>query len=82
MIFELNIFLYLVLFALATTALTNKDLVVSAISLGGFSFCMAILYSSLGAVDVGLTEAVIGAGVNSVIVVAAIWHIRTGKNEN
>ncbi|MBG97514.1 cation:proton antiporter [bacterium] len=79
MIFELNVFLYLVLFALAIVALKNKDLVVSAISLGGFSFCMAILYSSLGAVDVGLTEAVIGAGVNSVIVVAAIWHLRTSK---
>ena len=79
MIFELNVFLYLVLFTLAIVALKNKDLVVSAISLGGFSFCMAILYSSLGAVDVGLTEAVIGAGVNSVIVVAAIWHLRTSK---
>ncbi len=79
MIFELNVSLYLVLFALAIVALKNKDLVVSAISLGGFSFCMAILYSSLGAVDVGLTEAVIGAGVNSVIVVAAIWHLRTSK---
>tara|TARA_B100000029_G_scaffold495137_1_gene559781 strand:+ start:207 stop:455 length:249 start_codon:yes stop_codon:yes gene_type:complete len=81
MILELNIFLYIIAFLLALVALKNKDLIIAVISLSGFSFCMALLYSSLGAVDVGLTEAVIGAGVSGVIMIAAVWHIRVKKNE-
>jgi len=81
MILELNIFLYIIAFFLALMALKNKDLVISVIFLSGFSFCMAVLYSSLGAVDVGLTEAVIGAGVSGVVMIAAVWHIRLRKNE-
>jgi multicomponent Na+:H+ antiporter subunit B len=60
----------------ALTALHVKDLLVAAIVLSLFSLLSALLYVSLGAVDVGFTEAVLGAGVTGVLFVAAIIRTR------
>jgi multicomponent Na+:H+ antiporter subunit B len=60
----------------ALTALQVKDLLVAAIVLSLFSLLSALLYVSLGAVDVGFTEAVLGAGVTGVLFVAAIIRTR------
>ncbi|MBU1700229.1 MAG: DUF4040 domain-containing protein [Candidatus Eisenbacteria bacterium] len=54
-------------------ALRVKDLLAAVVALSAYSFFMALLYTVFGAVDVGFTEAVIGAGITGVLFVAAIF---------
>ncbi|MBD3334006.1 MAG: DUF4040 domain-containing protein [Candidatus Eisenbacteria bacterium] len=54
-------------------ALRVRDLLAAVVVLSAYSFFMAILYTVFGAVDVGFTEAVIGAGITGVLFVAAIY---------
>ena len=58
----------------AVVALSVRDLLASAAILSVFSFLVALLYASLGAVDVGFNEAVLGAGVTGVLFIVAIFH--------
>lgn len=57
----------------ALLALNVRDLMTSVVSLTVFSFLMALLYAGLGAVDVALNEAVIGAGISGVFLVFTIF---------
>lgn len=54
-------------------ALHVKDLLAAVVALTAYSFFMALLYTALGAVDVGFTEAVVGAGVTGVLFIAALF---------
>jgi multicomponent Na+:H+ antiporter subunit B len=54
-------------------ALRVKDLLASVVALSTYSFLMALLFTALGAVDVGFMEAVVGAGVTGVLFVAALF---------
>jgi len=58
---------------LAITALTVRDLLAAVVILSGYSFVMALLFVSMGAVDVGFTEATLGAGVSGVLFVVALF---------
>ena len=58
----------------ALVALQVKDLIAAAAMLSVFSFTVALLYISLGAVDVGFNEAVLGAGVTGLFFLVAIYH--------
>lgn len=58
----------------AVVALRVKDLLAAAVVLSLFSFLVALLYVSMGAVDVGFNEAVLGAGVTGVFFVLAIFN--------
>jgi multicomponent Na+:H+ antiporter subunit B len=62
--------LFVVAVVAAIAALQVRDL------LAAFSFVVALLYAALGAVDVGLNEAVLGAGVTGVLLVVALFHTR------
>ncbi|HEX2099221.1 MAG TPA: hydrogenase subunit MbhD domain-containing protein [Candidatus Synoicihabitans sp.] len=64
--------LYCFLIASAVIALEVRNLLAAAITTAVFSFVVAILFISLGAVDVGFTEAVVGAGVVGVYFVALV----------
>lgn len=64
--------LYLFLILAALVALGVKDLLASALTTGAFSFFIAIAFVAMGAIDVGFTEAVIGAGVVGVFFIAFI----------
>ena len=68
--FELLLFVFL-LFA-AFVALEARNLLVSVVMLSVFSFSAALLFAAMGAVDVGFTEAVVGAGVTGILFVIAI----------
>lgn len=72
--------LYLLLIASAVLALEVRDLLAAAVSTTVFSFVIAILFVSMGAVDVGFTEAVAGAGVVGVYFIVLILRTdrRTG----
>ena len=58
----------------ALVALEVKDLIAASALLSVFSFTVALLYVSLGAVDVGFNEAVLGAGVTGVFFLTAVYH--------
>ena len=74
MIWELEFVLYIFLFLSAVVALQVKDLLVAVVMLTIFSFSIALLFVAMGAVDVGFTEAVVGAGVTGILFVIAIYQ--------
>ncbi len=55
-------------------AITVRDLLGAAILFGAYSFLMCILWAIMGAVDVAFTEASVGAGVSTVLFVAAVFR--------
>lgn len=76
MIWELELILYLFLALSAVVALEVRDLLVAVVMMSIFSFIMALLFISMGAVDVGFTEAVIGAGVTGILFVVVVYQTR------
>lgn len=60
----------------AVIALRVKDLLVSTMVLGIYSFLMCLLWAEMGAVDVAFTEAAVGAGVSTVIMIATIYQTK------
>ena len=72
MYWELEIILFIFLLITALIALESKDLLVAVVMLTAFSFLMALLFTVMGAIDVGFTEAVVGAGVTGVLLTVAI----------
>jgi uncharacterized MnhB-related membrane protein len=73
MIWQIEFGLLLVLVFLAITALSLRDLLAAVVILSGYSFVMALLFASMGAVDVAFTEATLGAGVSGVLFVVALF---------
>lgn len=71
----IHLVLYAFLALLAVAALRQRDLLASVVVLAAFSFVMALLFSALGAPDVAFTEAVIGAGVTGVLMIAALSRL-------
>ena len=55
-------------------ALAVRDLLGAAILFGAYSFMMCLLWAIMGAVDVAFTEASVGAGISTVLFVAAIFR--------
>lgn len=74
MIWELELILYLFLVISGVVALKVKDLLVAVVMMSVYSFIMALLFVSMGAVDVGFTEAVIGAGVTGILFVVVVYQ--------
>jgi energy-converting hydrogenase B subunit D len=75
MIWQVEFWLLLVLVFLAITALSVRDLLGAVVILSGYSFVTALLFVSMGAVDVAFTEATLGAGVSGVLFVVALFSI-------
>lgn len=71
---DLSVVFFLLALVAAVVALEVKDLLAAAVVLSLFSFLVALLYISLGAVDVGFNEAVLGAGVTGVLFIVAIFN--------
>ena len=76
MIWQIEFWLLLVLVFLAIIALSVRDLLAAVVILSGYSFVMALLFVSMGAVDVGFTEATLGAGVTGVLFVVALFAMQ------
>lgn len=49
-----------------------KDLIISTILMGVFSLLMAAVYLVMGAADVAITEAAVGAGISTIILLLAL----------
>jgi multicomponent Na+:H+ antiporter subunit B len=71
---QVEIVLFIFLIITAVISLYVKNLLVAVVTLSVFSFISALLYVVMGAVDVGFTEAVVGAGVTGVLYVVLIFR--------
>jgi energy-converting hydrogenase B subunit D len=69
---EALLFVFLIFTALFS--LSIRDLLVAVVTLSAFSFISALIYTVMGAVDVGFTEAVVGAGVTGIFFVVLIFQ--------
>lgn len=71
---EIEITLFIFLIISAILSLTVRNLLAAVVMLTVFSFVSALLYVAMGAVDVGFTEAVVGAGVTGVLFIVLIFR--------
>ncbi len=81
MIWELNLFLLTMVLACSVAAITVKDLLSAVIILSAYSFLMCLLWVGMGAVDVAFTEAAVGAGVSTILFIAAV-HRTTRRTKD
>jgi multicomponent Na+:H+ antiporter subunit B len=70
---HIEFFLYCFLILAAGISLHVKDLLTAVVSLSIFSFVLSLLFVSMGAIDVGFTEAVVGAGITGVLYIVMIF---------
>ncbi len=73
MIWQFDIIILLFLIVAAIIALQVKDLLAATMVLGIYSFLICLLWAEMGAVDVAFTEAAVGAGVSTVIMIATVY---------
>ena len=76
MAWQLDLLLFVLIVAAAIVALRVRDLLAAVAALGAYSFFAAVLFAEMGAVDVAFTEAALGAGVTTMLFVAAIFATR------
>ncbi len=74
MIWQIELLILVILVACAIAAISVRDLLGAAILFGAYSFMMCLLWAIMGAVDVAFTEASVGAGISTVLFVAAVFH--------
>jgi len=76
----LKFLLLICLIGAAYLAITYEEILISIIFLSIFSITLTTLYLIHNAPDVALAEAVIGAGLNTAIFMAAVSQIRRGED--
>lgn len=74
MIWQIEFIILLIVVICGVAALTLKDLLSAAVLFGAYSFMMCLLWAIMGAVDVAFTEASVGAGISTVLFVAAVFQ--------
>jgi len=81
MIWALDLLLMAILVVFAILALEVRDLLAAVGILTGYSFLMALLFSELGAPDVALTEAALGAGLTGVFLLVALGFMERRSSD-
>ncbi len=71
---QIELFLYVLLIVCALLGLGIRNLLAASVATTAFSFTAALLFISMGAVDVGFTESVVGAGIVGVYFIAVIYN--------
>ncbi len=74
MIWYIELVITIMVVICGIAAITVRDLLGAAILFGAYSFMMCLLWAIMGAVDVAFTEASVGAGVSTVLFVAAVFR--------
>ena len=80
MIFSYEIPLLLLLLVTAAGAILVKDLMSAVLLLGSYSFFLAVVWAWLGAVDVAFVEAVVGAGLATVLFLLTLFGTEPKDN--
>ena len=73
MIFSFELLLLLLLIVTAAGTTLVKDLISAVLLLGSYSFFLALAWAWLGAVDVAFVEAVVGAGLGTVLFLLTLF---------
>ena len=81
MIWQIELIILVLVALFGMGALAVKDLLSAAILFGAYSFMLCLLWAIMGAVDVAFTEASVGAGISTVLFVAAVFRT-TRKTDN
>ena len=76
MSWQVGLVLFIAAIICAVTALTVRDLLAAVFVISAYSFIMALLYDEMGAVDVSITEAAIGAGVSGLFLIATLFRLK------
>lgn len=74
MVWQIDVLILTLVIISGIAAITIKDLLGAAVLFGAYSFLMCLLWAIMGAVDVAFTEASVGAGVSTVLFVAAVFQ--------
>jgi uncharacterized MnhB-related membrane protein len=72
MIWVIDLLLLIFLVVCAISVINMKDLLSAVIIFSTYSLVMAIVWQQLNAPDIAITEAAVGAGITSMLFVAAI----------
>lgn len=75
LLLELDLWLMVVLVIFAILALEVRDLLAAVGILTGYSFLIALLFAQLGAPDVALTEAALGAALTGLFLLVALFFL-------
>jgi len=81
MIWALDFALLVFMILCAVAAITVKDLLHATIILAAYSLIMTVLWAEMNAVDVAFTEATVGAGITTVLFIAAIARTRRSSSD-
>ena len=76
LLWQFDVLILTMVIICAVAALTLKDLVSAAVLSGAYSFLMCLLWTEMLAVDVAFTEAAVGAGVSTVLLIGTALHIK------
>lgn len=71
----LDVFILFSLLVTAVAVISAKNLITSTVLLAAFSLLMAAEYLVLGAPDVAITEAAVGAGISSILLLLALFLV-------
>jgi multicomponent Na+:H+ antiporter subunit B len=71
-----DLILLFFLIVCAVAAVVQKELLNSVIILSIYSLIMAVVWVRLGAVDVAITEAAVGAGISTVLFIAVLTRVK------
>lgn len=74
MIWQIELIILVIVVICGIAALAVKDLLGAAVLFGAYSFMMCLLWAIMGAVDVAFTEASVGAGISTVLFLAAVFR--------
>ncbi|MBW2478713.1 MAG: DUF4040 domain-containing protein [Deltaproteobacteria bacterium] len=74
MIWQIELIILVIVVICGLSALAVKDLLGAALLFGAYSFMMCLLWAIMGAVDVAFTEASVGAGISTVLFLAAVFR--------
>ena len=74
MIWVIDLLILLLIVICAIAAINVKDLLSATVIFSAYSFLMCLLWAEMGAVDVAFTEATVGAGISTVLFIAAILN--------
>ena len=72
MIWQIDLLILALVVVCGIVTITIKDLLAATVIFSVYSFLMCLLWAEMGAVDVAFTEATVGAGVSTVLFIAAI----------
>jgi len=75
-------FVFLLLLIVRVAAVRARDLLSSVVLLCAYSLLMALTWTLLNAVDVALTEAAVGAGIVTVLLIAALGRTVSREEED